>query len=306
MATAAEIRRSVYEHAFGASPTDRPFETLLAEALDNSETGIDVIDGDDWARGDIGEIVETGEQFYVLSVATNTLTVIRGYGSVSATAAADTGRVRKNPRFTQDQIDSSIKHCLNLMPSLGLHGFEVGTITLVPDQYYYELSETDLDQYGVLSVYYPDTNTERPVALPFTQYSNLSTAPTEWGASNGILLKSKGDRDDTGTVYFTYAQSLAYDTDLDTTLTKLLQEQEEIVVFGTVARLYGHTILPATQDPGARTDRTVQPGQTSRDGRWFQSEFFIKSRAEAARLSVLRKRTSADSVRTARARRWRS
>ncbi|KKK50873.1 hypothetical protein LCGC14_3120650, partial [marine sediment metagenome] len=77
MATTASLRAAVFDYLYGAYPTDRPFETLLNEALDNSETDVDVLDGTDWAKGDHLEIEETGEQCLVLSVATNTLAVKR-------------------------------------------------------------------------------------------------------------------------------------------------------------------------------------------------------------------------------------
>ena len=51
--------------------------SLLAEALDNSETGIDVDDGTDFAVNDI--ILVDAEKMLVTDISTNTLTVIRGH-----------------------------------------------------------------------------------------------------------------------------------------------------------------------------------------------------------------------------------
>ena len=61
--------------------------SLAAEAMDNSETDFDVDDGDDFTAGDV--ILVNAELMYVSSIATNTLTVIRGYGSTVATTHAD-------------------------------------------------------------------------------------------------------------------------------------------------------------------------------------------------------------------------
>lgn len=306
MATEADIRQRIESYLFGDYPTNKPFESILNEALDTTETAVDVLDGDDWEKGDILEVVETGERMRVLSVATNTLTVSRAYGQVAGTAAADQGLVRKNPRFTYDQITNSIKDSVNSLDSWGIHSFNTGSFALVASQYFYELSDTDIDeQYGVLSVYYPDDTTEQPVPLPYDVGVRLDTSPAEWGSSFGVTLKSKGDRDSGESVYYTYAQSLKFDTDLSTTLAKLPVQSEELVVLGAVSRLMGKTIAPATQDPGARTDRTTPPGQTTRDGRWFQGEFFIKARAEAARIAVIRQRVPG-SVRSKRAGRWRA
>lgn len=305
MATAATIRARIYEFLYSQYPTARPFSSLLAEALDTSETGVDVTSGDDWTAGDIVEVVETGEQMRVISVTTDTLTVTRAYGTVAATAASDTGVINKNPRFTQDQLNSALRDTLNGFATQGVHGFNTGNITLAPSQFFYNLADTDIEeQYGVLSVYYVDDNSGQPVALPFRWRIQLDTSDADWSTSVGITLISKGDRSSTASdVYYTYAQSYNFDTDLDTTIAKLSQEQEELLVLGAAVKLIGMTILPATHEPGARTNRTVPPGQTVRDGRWFQGEYFVKVRAEAARLAVLRQQLPG-TVRGKRARRF--
>ena len=56
--------------------------TLLNEALDNSETGIDVDDGTVFAINDVIKI--DSEQMLITSISTNTLTVTRGYNSTTA------------------------------------------------------------------------------------------------------------------------------------------------------------------------------------------------------------------------------
>ena len=58
--------------------------SLADEAMDASETGFDVDDGDDFSAGDV--ILVNSELMYVSSIATDTLTVIRGYGSSVAVA----------------------------------------------------------------------------------------------------------------------------------------------------------------------------------------------------------------------------
>lgn len=61
--------------------------SLANEAMDGSETGFDVDDGDDFSAGDV--LLVDAELMYVSSIATNTLTVIRGYGSSAAASHAD-------------------------------------------------------------------------------------------------------------------------------------------------------------------------------------------------------------------------
>ena len=307
MATANVIRSRVYEQLYSAFPLDRPFESLVTEPLDTSETGIDVTDGTDWAQGDILEAAETGELMLVTAVATNTLTVIRGYGEVAAAGATTSSIIRKNPRFTQDQIDTALTDTLNGFAGQGVHGFNVGTFNLIASVYHYELTEPDIDQlYGVLNIYYSETTTKEPVSLPFTQVYNLSTSVSGYSTGNAVKLLSKGDRATTDPVYYSYAQSLEYVSNMDVSVGKLAAPQEGLVVLGAVAKLIGYTIIPMTQDPGQRTDRTTPPGQTVRDGRWFQGQFYRAAKAEAARLAVQRQRSVTGSARTRRAGRWRS
>ena len=61
--------------------------SLLAEALDNSETGIDVDDGDDFVVNDI--ILVDAEKMKVTNISTNTLTVTRGYLGTTKTTHND-------------------------------------------------------------------------------------------------------------------------------------------------------------------------------------------------------------------------
>lgn len=307
MATASDIRQRVLNYVYGAYHTDRPFETQLTGSYTAGGTSITVTDGTDWEEGDIVENALTGEQMRVQSVSTNTLTVERSYNSTAAAASdGTTDRLKKNPRISIAQIDTAIKHALNNMGSWGIHSFGTGSLTLVASQYGYEITDTDVDEtYGVLAIYYSDTTTEQPIAVPFRQSVQLSTAIADWTAGHVVTLLSKGDRAAGDDLYYTYARSLVFDTNLDTTLAKLLAPQEEVIVLSAASEVIGETIIPATHDPGARTDRTTPPGQTSRDGRWFQGEFFIKARAEAARVAVLRQQVPG-TVRTRRAKRWRS
>lgn len=305
MATEASIRQRIYNYVTGLYPTDRPFETTLTGSYTTGTT-IAVVDGTDWAEGDILENATTGELMRVISVSSNNLTVSRAYGgSTQANSTGTDDLLRKNPRWSRTEVDNAITESLNALSDWGIHGFSTGSITLAASQYYYELSDTDIDEtYGVLAVYYVEDTTKQPIYLPFRQDYTLDTTDADWSQGRGITLLSKGDRATTDSVYYTYAQSYHYDTNNNTTLGKLLTEHEELVVLGAVTRLLGHTVLPYTQDPGARTDRTVASGQLARDGRWFQGEYYIKIRSAASRLVVMRQRFSG-LPRIRRAGRWR-
>ena len=66
----------------------------LNEALDTSETGIDVDDGTPFRAGDVILVARTGELMKVSSISSNTLTVTRGYAGTTGTAANDNDWVK--------------------------------------------------------------------------------------------------------------------------------------------------------------------------------------------------------------------
>lgn len=68
-----------------------PRADQLAEALDNSETGVDVDDGTVFKTGDIIQV--DSELMYVASVSSNTLTVTRGFAGTTAASHDDDSAV---------------------------------------------------------------------------------------------------------------------------------------------------------------------------------------------------------------------
>ena len=86
--------------------------SLAAEAMDDSETGFDVDDGDDFSAGDI--LLVNAELMYVSSIATNTLTVIRGYGTSTAAAHADDTIIWKVGTPSNHGTNSSVNPIMKL------------------------------------------------------------------------------------------------------------------------------------------------------------------------------------------------
>lgn len=300
MATAPEIRQRIYDNLYGAFPTESPFVTRLSSAYSANDPTIDVLDGEQWEVNDTVENTETGEQLKVISIATNTLTVVPAWNGTTATNSVGTDDVLfKNPRFTQAQIDNAVTSVLADFEKWGIHVFGTGTITRVDPKVYYELSETDIfNPYGVLKVYTVLSDSEIPAALPFRYQFELGTDTTEYSQGQGIHLGHFGDTSDGDSeITYVYAKKIGAVTDL-------LARQEELVVVGATVIVMGGTIIRATHDPGARTDRTTPPGQTSRDVRHFQGRFFIETRLESATLQVERQKMLHESPHYSRARRW--
>jgi len=81
-----------------------PKSTTLNEALDNSETGVDVATGTGayFQAGDIAKVAETGETMLVTSVSGDTLTVTRSWGTVAAANALTAGLLLNlGPAFSE-------------------------------------------------------------------------------------------------------------------------------------------------------------------------------------------------------------
>lgn len=300
MATAAAIRQRIEDNLYGAFPTESPFVTRLTASYTANDTTISVLDGTQWEVNDVVENIETGEQLKVISISTNDLTVVPAWAGTTATNSVGTDDVLyKNPRFTQAKLDKAVTAVLAALAKWGIHVFGTGTITRADPKVFYEISDTDIfNPYGVLKMYTVLANSEIPAAIPFRYQFQLGTDTTEYSVGQGVHIGHFGDTaDGDSEIVYVYAQKIDAVTDL-------LARQEELVVVGATASLLGGTIAPATHDPGARSDRTTQPGQTSRDVRHFQGRFFTEARVEAANLAVERQKMLHESPHYSRARRW--
>ena len=81
-------------------------QTQLDEAVDASETGIDVDDGDEIAIGDILQVQNDAELMLVTAIASDTLTVTRGYGGTTAETHSDNHPVYVHSYTTLDLLTS--------------------------------------------------------------------------------------------------------------------------------------------------------------------------------------------------------
>lgn len=76
--------------------------TLLNEALDSSETGIDLVDASSFTAGTIALVEDNGELVFITAVSGNTVTVIRGFaGSTAASGNTATGFQRVGTAFEE-------------------------------------------------------------------------------------------------------------------------------------------------------------------------------------------------------------
>lgn len=90
-------KREVHNTAFKWMTDEiRPKFDQLAEALDSSETGVDVDNGEYFNINDLVKVVETGEIMRVTAItpgSPDVLTVVRGVGTTTGAAALDDGQL---------------------------------------------------------------------------------------------------------------------------------------------------------------------------------------------------------------------
>lgn len=120
---------------------DNPFQTACTEAMDASETGLDVASTTKFDVGDIVEFQDDGEQCLVTALASSTeLTVVRGFNGTTAATHSSGVLTAKNPVFSYLQIEGAIAETLR---DLWPHCYkEVNySITPVIGQKWYELDD---------------------------------------------------------------------------------------------------------------------------------------------------------------------
>jgi len=129
--------------------TRRVRADALGEDLDNSETGVDVVDGTKFKPGDVIKV--NSEKMYVSSRAGNTLTVVRGWGATDAAAhtTADVVTYLFSAREEGDESDAQ-PYTIPTAPhnysqifhhEIKISGSEMDATTRygIPDRYKYEL-----------------------------------------------------------------------------------------------------------------------------------------------------------------------
>jgi len=232
---------------------------LTAQSL-AADTTIDVNDGTDWAEGDVMEFSD-GELAYVQSIATNAVTVVRGYLGTTAATQASGSMVRKNPVYyykdVKDAIDLTIQ-------SLWPYAWKVVDDTITPSTvYWYDVAATAIDLisvsqlYGtgdsVLGLYGADSYTQRPIIWS----TNLPTALVASGRGIGF---PGGFFHSSNTVYVRYRAKLTADlsgSDYSDLSDGLLAE---VVAHGSAARLLMSKEAPrVTQDDINQNQESAPP-----------------------------------------------
>lgn len=136
---------------------DTPYEQLSTSDPGSSGSYVvdtfDVADGSKWATGDIAEFQDNGEQIYVQSVASNTITGLRGFNDTTPSAHSVSTRVLKNPEFPYVDILDAIRATLD---SLWPYAWKVTEVTATPpspSSAWVNLNATLIDLVSVKQLY---------------------------------------------------------------------------------------------------------------------------------------------------------
>jgi hypothetical protein len=278
--TEASLRAAARLKLEALEPRLRPYTTTVTNAAGTGVT-ITVTDGNAFQANDILE-TPTGEQILVISITTNTLTVSRAYGSIAAESLAIGTRIRKNPRFSVEQIIGEIDSSLRELRGNGIYNLTTETIAYTTDDWY---DVTDVSMEEVVSAWYID---DGRFHLAFFSFD---TDPAN--AQPKVFLAASGY---TGDVFLAYKAEYAAVTELPDRLGDLLVN---LVCY----KLLGGALVGSTSDSGKRVDRTVQGGQEGRDSIWFLREFIRLRDLEVARLAREEKKVPRD-IKSQRVRRF--
>ena len=294
MATQAAIRQAVRDNLYSLPPAEHPFVHLINGGINNSVTTITVDDGTNFGIGDVIEF-DDGEQCFIQAISTHDLTVIRGYNGTTPAAQDDNDVILKNP-ITIQQIDQAISDTLaDLWSNQGVHAIGTGEITLVANQIYYDLTDTDMMEYpGLLSVYYAEATTLRPIPVPYQFVRGMHTTVSATG--HGVHLWDWGAKAATESVYYSYAKQLAATTDLET-------RHESLCIAGASYRAGLKMLFPQLNDPGQRNDEDAPAGATPRAIKEWRTEYFIGAKAAQAQIKA-EHASLPGTMQTRRASRW--
>jgi hypothetical protein len=191
---------------------DNPWETLGETSSDTSD--IEVSDGADWAPGDIGEFLGTGDTFYVRAVEGSELPSVRGYYGSTADAHSQQ-RILKNPKYHHGEIVNAITSVINFeLPFPRI--YKVAPDTITPDQSGTIWYDLNADALGLVSVEQLGDNipVQRRRYGEFHKWTRVRferNLPTSLCASGVGLAFPDGFLDTDNTVYVKYAAKVTDD-----------------------------------------------------------------------------------------------
>jgi hypothetical protein len=239
---------------------DNAWETLGDASSDTSD--IEVQDGEEWQKGDIGEF-EDGDTFLVQDKVSNTLSVARSYYGSTGAAHATSSRILKNPKYRYSEITNAISSVISFeLPWPRI--YKVRSDTIDPDTVshpvtsgsWYALPSEALGLVSVVQVS-DDSPAKKlqygmfhsPWSVDFQRNLPLALVNTGVGVSFPVF------RDSDNTIYVTYAAQFT-----DTVTSGSYEDFDagtavvEAVVLGSVALLQSALELRKPRKGAQETD----------------------------------------------------
>ena len=259
---------------------DKPWVDVCTEAMDATETGLDVADGTRWEEGAIVEFEDAGgEQCLVRSVSSNTLTVVRGWNNTTATTHSINATIVRDPIIPYINITGTVSRVIK---TLWPYVYKVKDVTLTPiaGKKWYDASDSGKGMALVRAwqiidndiADYPFFYGQRNGAYPIRFVTGL-TAVTDLSAAGNMIFVPHFRRTD-GSLYVTLAEEI---TDTVTTSNYVDLDDNALrdcVVYGVVAKLIAAYDIPrVTQEDNTMGDETVRPGERTQLGAYWDQEF---------------------------------
>jgi hypothetical protein len=193
---------------------DNPWETLGEASSDTSD--IEVQDGEEWEKGDIGEFVEDGDTFFVQDKVSNTLSVVRSYYGSTGASHATSSRILKGPKYRYSEITNAISSVIGFeLPWPRI--YKVDDATIDPDTVshpvtadsWYALPAEAMELVSVIQVSDQSPGRKLQYGLFHSQYPvnfqrNLPLALVNTGVGVSFPAFIDSDND----IYVTYAAQI--------------------------------------------------------------------------------------------------
>lgn len=253
---------------------DNPYTDVTATALATTgATTFDVANGDLYDAGVVLEFLDDGEQVKVVSVSTNTLTVVRGWNDTDATTHAVGHTFVRDAVFQRYQILEAIRDSiLPLWPYVWkqVESDDGGNIIITPsaNTRWYELPEACLALSQVVQLV-GDTN-----PWPFMYGTHYNTYPVSIRrnlptslVSTGVGLYLPYRYNNTNDIEVTAIGKITDDIEDDSGDAYIDLEEgslaEAVVDYAVSRLLMGTDISRSTQEDVTMGDQTVVPGRRS-------------------------------------------
>lgn len=274
---------------------DVPFYDTCTEAMDTTETGLDVADTTLWAVGDVVEFQDDGEQALVTALASGTTLTVRRNHNFSVTTTAGTGTshsintaIVKSPVFPYANVTEKIEGVLQSLWPTVYHVYTEDITPIAGTKYYVAtVGAMDIIQATQMTTSSPSTPFfygTRKGAYPIQLLHNLPTGSFAGGSAYYI----PHFRNTTNHIFIAVAFKID-DTVATSSYTYLTDGLVvEAVVYLAAADLVQSTdIMRVTDQDNTMNDQSVSPGMRTQVATGLRR--LGQQKKEQARLELARR-----------------